>query len=113
MFRPGGTIHPCFVTEESVGSLSRQRPLDEILNGPEIKRYRSGILTGDLVPACRDCHCKAWVSIPEMENSVRKYLREYDRTTRPGVVEKCTFLITQIMRKVIDKIVGSCKKLRR
>ena len=93
LLRPGGSIHPCFVAEESVGFLSRERPLNEILNGPWIKRYRQGILTGDLVPACRDCHCKAWVSIHEMEKRVTEYLLEYDEPARSNVAETAkTFL---------------------
>ncbi len=113
LLRPGGTIHPCFVAEESVGSLSKERPLNEILNGPEIKRYRQGILTGDLVPACRDCHCKAWVSIHEMEKRVTEYLLEYDEPARSGVTETAKTFLIHFRRRVLEKIIASCQKLLR
>ena len=96
-----------------MGSLSKERPLNEILNGPEIKAYRQGILTGDLVPACRDCHCKAWVSIHEMENRVTEYLLEYDQPARSGLTETAKTVLIHLRRKVLEKIIASCQKLLR
>jgi MoaA/NifB/PqqE/SkfB family radical SAM enzyme len=76
--RPGGTIHPCFVSEDIMGSLNEEATLNEILNGPVIKRYREGLLTGKLVQTCVNCHCKGWISISEMEHKVSEYFRNYD-----------------------------------
>jgi len=60
------SVKPCCITDEPMGFLNRGPSLEEILNSDAIKSYRSGILTGKLMPACRMCPNRGWTEIEKL-----------------------------------------------
>ncbi len=50
------------------------KSLVEILDGENTRRYRLGLLTGNLMPACQICPDRQVVPLQEEENRVRQYI---------------------------------------
>lgn len=73
IIRSSGDVAYCCKSLETIGSVL-ERPLGEILNGPEIKRVRRGILTGNLVEECRKCVTAPWTSPEAVQRKVSAYL---------------------------------------
>ena len=85
IIRASGDVAYCCKSLESIGSVL-ERPLGEILNGPEIKRVRRGILTGDLVEECRKCVTAPWTTPEAVQRKVAAYLAHDPRGASPEPV---------------------------
>jgi hypothetical protein len=59
-------VKPCCITNETVGFLGEDGALEDILNNPRMQAYRRGILTGELLPACRTCTNRGWIELEKM-----------------------------------------------
>jgi MoaA/NifB/PqqE/SkfB family radical SAM enzyme len=64
-----GCVQPCLFSRHSIGSL-HTNSLDEILHGSEIRSYRHGLLTGNLLEECRGCNQKAWISQSDFQQFI-------------------------------------------
>lgn len=71
----GGVAICCY--SESVGNL-KDGNLEEILNSDLAIAYRNGLLTGQLLPKCKNCPDKRVVSISVLENRVSRFLDHGD-----------------------------------
>lgn len=52
-----GDVHPCchdYYDDHKVGNIMEQS-VEEIWNGPELRRFRQRLLDGDDIPMCREC----------------------------------------------------------
>ncbi|MFZ0930341.1 MAG: SPASM domain-containing protein [Syntrophobacteraceae bacterium] len=73
-----GEVAPCCFGG-NVGNLSADGTLENILNGPEIIKYRKGLLTGDIISPCRSCPSKGLVNVKGLLQKVKDYLAYAER----------------------------------
>ena len=66
-------IRPC-CARQPIGSISRDSPLTETLNGPEIRELREQLLTGQLDASCRACPHKSLIDVRALRLRVRAEL---------------------------------------
>jgi MoaA/NifB/PqqE/SkfB family radical SAM enzyme len=71
--RANGEVHLCCYADTPVGNCS-DLPLKDVLSSPAAKRLRSGLLTGDMIPACATC--RRYEAVPA-ETFQAEFARRY------------------------------------
>jgi len=66
--RADGRVHLC-CWAPAIGRLG-ERELEEILEGPEAREIRRGLLTGELTESCRNCPARAELSTERLHEKV-------------------------------------------
>jgi hypothetical protein len=56
----------------------KHQKLNAIVSSPEAEKYRKGLLTGMLTPACKHCPVRVVCKITELEQTVTDYLKAND-----------------------------------
>jgi hypothetical protein len=69
------TVRLCCYSEESVGDLTTGVNLDGVLNGQEARAYREGLLSGEMVDACRNCWARSLVPVESFRQIVTAWVQ--------------------------------------
>jgi radical SAM protein with 4Fe4S-binding SPASM domain len=68
--KANGDVCPC-CRSDSVGSLVVSS-LEDIINGPQIAQYRTGLLNGNLTYSCQSCPIRAECTCQELQNALNR-----------------------------------------
>jgi len=74
-----GDVPPCCIVKYTMIVNVAKKPLVEVINGPEIKAYRAGLLSGDLKPECQTCTYVPDTDTETLTAHVRNYFSAYGR----------------------------------
>lgn len=74
-----GDVPPCCIVKDTMIANVAQKPLVEVINGPELKEYRAGLLSGNLKPECQTCTYVPDTDTQTLTAHVRQYLSAYGK----------------------------------
>ena len=69
-----GAVRTCCWKFDPLGRLGKGDSLAAIANGPELRRLRGQLLSGELAPACEACPARHWGTLAQQERAVLRVL---------------------------------------
>lgn len=69
-----GSVRPCCAASFTPGRIGKDGTLEEIMDAPQLREMRAGLLSGDLSQDCRSCSYKSKMPIKEFKRALDAFI---------------------------------------